>query len=170
MGYRGESLSRFAKAAAPTVLGIFGVIILSLPVRFFEGALPTPVLPLVVVFFWSIYGPNYLPPVSVFFIGLLQDFLSGGPLGLWAGVYLLTQFIMMSQRPYFVGREQRVVWLGFALAATGAGVIIWLVMSLMSGVLLPIRGLIFQMIATIAIYPLFGTAFSHLHRRVIVER
>lgn len=169
MGYRGESLSRFAKAAAPTLLGLLGVIILSLPVRLFEGAVPTPVLPLVVVFFWSIYSPNYLPPFSVFFIGLLQDLLSGGPLGMWAGVYLLTQYIVMTQRPYFLGREQRVVWLGFALAAAGSGIILWLVMSLMSGVLLPVRGLIFQMLATVAIYPLFGAGFGHLHRRVLVE-
>lgn len=169
MGYRGESLLRFLRAAAPTLLGLLGVIILSLPIRLFEGAAPTPILPLVVVVFWSLYGPNYLPAVSVFFIGLLQDFLSGGPLGLWASVYLLTQFVVISQRPYFLGREQRVVWLGFALAALSAGVIVWLVMSLMSGALLPLRGLLFQLIATVAIYPLFGSVFGHLHRRVIVE-
>lgn len=169
MGYRGESLARFMKAAAPTLLGLFGVIILSLPIRLFEGIIPTPIFPLVVVFFWSIYGPNLLPPLSVFFIGLLQDLLSGGPLGMWAGVYLLTQYIVMTQRPYFLGREQRVVLLGFALAAAGSGIILWLVMSLMSGVLLPVRGLIFQLIATVAIYPLFGIGFGHLHRRVLVE-
>ena len=169
MGHRGESLLRFFKATAPTLLGLFGVIVLALPVRFFDGVLPTPILPLFVVFFWSIYGPNYLPSFSVFFIGLLQDFLSGGPLGLWAGVYLLTQFVVMTQRPYFIGREQRVVWLGFALATVSAGIIIWLVMSLMSGMLLPLRGLALQLLATIAIYPLFSAGFSRLHRRVIVE-
>ena len=90
-------------------------------------------------------------------------------MGLWAGVYLLTQFVVMTQRPYFLGREQRVVWLGFALAAAAAGVIVWLVMSLMSGVLLPLGGLAVQLLATIAIYPLFGAGFGRLHRRVIVE-
>ncbi len=169
MGYRAENLLRLLKAAAPTLLGFFGVIILALPVRFFEGVIPTPIIPLVVVFFWSIYGPNYLPAFSVFLIGLLQDLLTGGPLGLWPAVYLVTQFIVMSQRPYFLGREQKVVWIGFALAAAGASLILWLVMSLISGVLLPAGALLFQMLATVMIYPLFGVAFSELHRRVLVE-
>ncbi len=169
MGYRAENLLRLFKAAAPTILGIFGVIILALPVRFFEGVVPTPIIPLVIVFFWSIYGPNYLPALSVFLIGLLQDFLTGGPLGLWAGVYLVAQFVVMSQRSYFLGREQKVVWLGFALVAAAASVILWLVMSLMSGVLLPAGALLFQMLATVMIYPLFGIAFGELHRRVLVE-
>lgn len=169
MGYRAENILRLLKGAAPTLLGFFGVIMLALPVRFLEGAIPAPIIPLVVVFFWSIYGPDYMPPLSVFFIGLLQDLLTGGPLGLWPAVYLATQFIVLSQRPYFLGREQKVVWIGFALAAAGASVILWLVMSLMAGVLLPIRGLLYQMFATVMIYPLFGVAFSQLHRRVLVE-
>ncbi|MEM9495256.1 MAG: hypothetical protein AAGA09_04580 [Pseudomonadota bacterium] len=169
MGHRGESLLRFLKATTPSALGLIGVIILALPVRFFGGFAPTPILPLVVVFFWSIYGPNYLPSLSIFFIGLAQDLLTGGPPGLWAGVYLLTQFVVMSQRPYFIGREQQVVWLGFVFAAASAGLIVWLVMSLMAGVLLPVREHALQIAATIAIYPLIGSGFGRLHRRVIVE-
>lgn len=169
MGYRAENLIRLFKAAAPTLLGLAGVIILALPIRLFEGWAPTPLIPLVVVFFWSIYGPDYMPPFSVFCIGLLQDLLTGGPLGLWAVVYLVTQYIVLSQRPYFLGREQKVVWIGFALAAAGASVILWLVMSLMSGVLLPVRGLAAQMAATVLIYPAFGIVFRQLHRRVLVE-
>lgn len=162
-------MSRLVKAATPTLLGLFGVFLLALPVRIAEGHLPTPLLPLVIVFFWTIYGPNYLPSISVFVIGLLQDFLSGGPLGLWPGIYLFTQYIVLSQRSYFLGREQNVVWIGFAFAAASASLILWLVMSLMSGVLLPILGLLGQMVVTVVMYPVFGAGFSHLHRRVIVE-
>ena len=169
MGQRADSLSRIAKASAPTLLGLFGVLLLAMPVRIGEGFIPTPLLPLVIVFFWSIYGPNYLPSLSVFFIGLLQDLLTGGPIGLWPAVYLITQYVVLSQRPYFMGREQRVVWIGFTFAALGAGLILWMVMSLMSGEMLPIWTLAAQLIATIATYPLFAAGFSHLHRRVIVE-
>ena len=170
MGYRAENLLRLFKAASPTLLGLFGVILLVLPIRLFEGLAPTPIIPLIVVFFWSIYGPDYMPSVSAFFIGLLQDLLSGGPLGLWAGVYLITQYLVLTQRAYFVGREQKVVWLGFAFAAANACVILWLVMSLMSGVLLPVRALLAQMVATVLFFPVFSFAFGELHRRVLVER
>ena len=169
MGQRAENLSRILRAATPAALGVMGAIILSLPLRPFEGFLPTPIIPLVIVFFWSLYGPDLLPAPSVFAIGLLQDLLTGGPLGLWAIVYLATQWVVLSQRSYFLGREQRVVWLGFALAASASGVILWLVMSLMSGALLPIWALVAQLFATVLVYPLFAIAFGHLHRRVLVE-
>ncbi len=169
MGYRAENLLSLLKAATPMILGVLGVIFLALPLRLFEGWAPTPIVPLVVVFFWSVYAPEFLPSVSVFFIGVLQDLLTGGPLGLWAAVYLATQFIVMSQRSYFMGREQKVVWLGFALATAGASLMLWLVMSLMSGALLPVGSLLAQMAATVLIYPLFGMVFGQLHRRVLVE-
>ena len=169
MGRRADSLSRVAKAAAPTALGLFGVLLLSLPIRLAEGWAPTPLLPLTVVFFWSIYGPSYLPAPSVFGVGLLQDLLSGGPLGLWPAVYLITQYVVLSQRSYFHGREQRVVWIGFGFASVSAGFIFWLTMCVLRGELLPVTALLLQLAATIATYPLFAAAFSHLHRRVIVE-
>jgi len=169
MGQRADSLSRIAKASTPTVLGLMGVLLLALPIRIAEGMIPTPMLPLVIVFFWSIYGPEYLPALGVFFIGLLQDLLIGAPLGLFPAVYLLTQYVVLSQRSYFLGREQRVVWIGFSFAAGSAGLILWLVMSLMRGEILPVGGLAAQIAATIATYPVFAAGFSHLHRRVIVE-
>ena len=169
MSSRGDGLALVLKAAAPTLIGALGAILLALPLRFGYGVLPTPVFPLIVVFFWTLYGPSYLPAPSVFAIGLLQDFLSGGPLGLWALVYLVAQFIVLSQRSYFTGREPGVVWAGFAFAAAGVSIIVWLVMSLMSGVMLPLLGLLYQMAATVGCFPLFRRAFAYLHRRVIVE-
>ncbi len=169
MGYRAENLLRLMRAITPTLLGVFGVILLAAPVRLFEGLAPTPIIPLVIVFFWTVYGPDLMPSVSVFLIGLLQDLLTGGPLGLWPAVYLATQFIVLSQRAYFLGREQKVVWIGFALASLGAGLILWLVMSLMSGALLPVGALALQLIATVLIYPVFAIVFGELHRRVLVE-
>lgn len=169
MSARAENLARFLAALAPTALGVIGVLLLALPVRLAEGAVPTPILPLIVVYFWSIYGSAYLPPSSVFAIGLTQDLLNGGPLGLWPAIYLVVQYLAASQRPYFKGREQRVVWMGFALSAVIGGLILWLVTSLLEGKLLAIGGLAAQLAVTIAAYPLVAVAFRRLHRRVIVE-
>ncbi|MGF1543860.1 MAG: rod shape-determining protein MreD [Parvularculaceae bacterium] len=164
-----RGVSGFATAAAPTVLGLFGVALLAAPLRPAEGWLPAPVLPLVVVYFWSIYGPRYLPPASVFAIGLTQDLVLGGPLGLWSGIYLVTQVAALSQRDYFRGREQKVVWLGFCVAAAFAASVFWLAMSLVSGAALPWPALAAQMLATIAVYPLVAAGFAELHARGIAK-
>ena len=95
--------------------------------------------------------------------------MSGGPLGLWPAVYLAVQYVAISQQSYFLGRETHVVWMGFAVAAASVSIILWLFMSLMSATLLPLGGLVFQMLTTIAVYPLFAVAFGNLHRRVIIE-
>lgn len=169
MASRADNLARMARAAAPTLIGVVGAILLATPIRLFEGSIATPLIPLVVVYFWSLYSPGHLPAASVFFIGLLQDLLSGGPLGLWPAVYLVVQHVAVSQQSYFLGRETHVVWMGFAVAAASVSIILWLFMSLMSATLLPLSGLAWQMLATIAVYPVFAVVFGNLHRRVIIE-
>lgn len=169
MSPRAENLARMLRAATPTMLGVFGVFLLAAPLRLFEGTIATPLIPLVVVYFWSLYSPGHLPAASIFFIGLLQDILSGGPLGLWPAVYLVVQYVAISQQSYFLGREVHVVWMGFAVAAASVSLILWLFMSLMSGTLLPVGGLAYQMLTTIAAYPAIAIAFGNLHRRVIIE-
>ena len=169
MSRRADGLATLLRAATPTLLGLVGVLLLAVPLRLFGGLAPTPILPLVVVFFWSVYAPSYLPAASVFLIGVSQDFLSGGPLGLWPAVYLVTQYVVLSQRSYFLGREQHVVWIGFVVAAAAAALILWLIMSLMTRTLLPLHNVAWQMAATVAVFPLFSAAFRRLHRRVIKE-
>lgn len=169
MAGRADGMISLLKAATPMFIGVAGVLLLALPLRIAGGAIPTPIIPLAVVFFWSLYGPEYLPAPSVFFIGLLQDFLCGGPLGMWPAVYLVAQYAVLSQRSYFLGRDQQVVWIGFASVAAGATLMLWIVMSLMSRQFLPIGGALLQMLATVAVFPLFSAGFRRLHRRVIVE-
>lgn len=169
MSARAENLARVARAAMPTLLGVIGALMLASPLRLFQGSLPTPLIPLVVVYFWSLYSPGHLPAASIFAIGLIQDLLSGGPLGLWPAIYLAVQYIALSQQSYFLGREVHVVWMGFAVAAMIVSVILWLFMSLFSGALLPIGGLVLQMMTTIAVYPVFAIVFGSLHRRVVIE-
>ncbi|OFX05295.1 MAG: rod shape-determining protein MreD [Alphaproteobacteria bacterium RIFCSPHIGHO2_12_FULL_63_12] len=169
MSARAENLARVARAAMPTLLGVIGALMLASPLRLFQGSLPTPLVPLVVVYFWSLYSPGHLPAASIFAIGLIQDLLSGGPLGLWPAIYLAVQYIALSQQSYFLGREVHVVWMGFAVAAMIVSVILWLFMSLFSGALLPIGGLVLQMMTTIAVYPVFAIVFGSLHRRVVIE-
>lgn len=170
MAERHDGISGLALALAPTLLGLVGVIALALPLRMIEGQIPTPLLPLIVIYFWSIYGPNYMTSGSTFSVGLLQDFLLGGTLGVWASAYLVTQILILSQRSYFLGREQHVVWLGFLVAAGVAGLLVWAETSLLAGQWVTIRPLLWQMLVTVAFYPVLAVGFSSLHERVILEK
>jgi len=169
MATRADVLMRVAGAATPAMLGFLGVILLASPIRLFGDGLPTPFIPLIIIYFWSLYSPGHLPAASVFFMGLLHDLLSGGPIGLWPTVYLVMQQIAISQQAYFLGREITVVSIGFAVAALVVSLIVWLSMSLISATLLPLGGLFWQMLVTVACFPFFALAFGRLHRRVVIE-
>lgn len=169
MDRRAEGLQRLLKTAGPTLVGIFCVLLVSLPVRPFGGYAPMPVLPLIAVYFWTIQAPAQLPSPSVFLIGLLQDFLSGGPLGLWPAVYLCVQYVVLSQRAYFVGRELQVIWVGFAVAALMASLMIWLVTSLLYGRVLSAGPLLWIMFATVLVYPIVAALLGAAHRRAFRE-
>ncbi len=162
-----QTFVNLARTLTPTFLGVFGVIALSLPIRLFEGTIPTPLIPLIVIYFWSIYGSEYVPPISTFAIGLAQDMILGGPFGVWASAYLIAQYLIVSQRDYFLGREQHVVWLGFLIAAGTAGTIVWAAMCLVAKTWLPVMPMISQILITFAFYPVFAVVFSGLHERVI---
>ncbi len=156
-------------ALTPTLMAIAGVVLLLLPLRLFGGFVPTPIIPLAVIFFWSLYEPDFIPYPIVFLIGLLQDFLTGGTVGVWASVYLFSQWLILQQRKYFLGREQHVVWLGFSIIVAVISVIIWLEQSLLTRTPLPYMASLWQWVVTIAIYPLLSIAFSFLHKRAIME-
>ncbi len=169
MATRADLIMRIAGGATPALLGFLGVLLLASPIRLFGGALPTPVIPLIIIYFWSLYSPAHLPAASVFFMGILHDLLTGGPIGLWPTVYLVMQQIAISQQAYFLGRELRVVAIGFAVACLVVSLILWLAMSLLSATLLPPGGLLWQMLVTALCFPIFAMAFGRLHRRVVIE-
>lgn len=55
-----------------------------------SGIAVTQLLPVAVIFFWSIRRKRDLPALVVFACGLMLDVLSFGPAGYWALVYLVT--------------------------------------------------------------------------------
>lgn len=169
MADRADTITRLITGSTPFLIGLVGVVCLALPIRLAEGTIPMPILPLVMIYFWTVYEPEKLPSSLIFLLGLLQDALTGGPFGLWPMVYLVVQFVVLSQRSYFLGREMKVVWMGFAIVATGAGLLIWLVLCLISRGFLPLSGIMLQILVTICVYPLLGQGFRNIRRSVLQE-
>lgn len=166
---RDDLIGVVLQGLVPLAIGLGSVLLLNTPLRLFEGHIPTPIFPLILIFFWTIYDPDFLPTFATFLIGMLQDMLLGGPIGVWASIYLIVQYAILSQRDYFLRRDQHVVWLGFALSAAMAGLLLWLSMSLFSGAWLPPLPVVWQMLVTVAFYPVLAVIFSKVHKRVIVE-
>src|SRR5262249_6990280 len=55
------------------------------------------------VYFWTLHRPNLMPSSAVFVLGLLQDLISGAPVGASAIVLLALRFAVLSQRRVLAG-------------------------------------------------------------------
>ena len=141
----------------------------------FLGAVPIgapligPVLPafsLIAVFVFSIYRPDLLPHWLAFLVGLVQDLLIGGPLGLNALLLLLVQGLCSSQRRFLAGRAFWLVWLGFVLLSVPAALAQWAVACAYLMALIPIRDSLMQATVTVALFPLIASPLILLCNRL----
>ena len=140
--------------ATPGLIILFLLFLTNLPYGSPEIIFLIPPLALVGIFHWGIYRPDLLPRWLVFFIGILQDVMSGGILGIWSLIYLLIHTIMKSQRKFFFGRAFIIEWYSFSVVVFFVYFVIWVIGILFYGVIESSNILIGQSIITIFIYPL----------------
>ncbi len=146
-------LDRGLRGLTPFVLTIGLVLISVLPIPV-PGTSPiTPALTLMAVYYWSVYRPDLLPIAATFIIGVVQDTLSGAPLGMTSLVLLSVQGVVMAQYRFFNGRTFMVEWWGFLVIAPGAITAAYLLATIYSGTLLSVRPFGFQLMLTVALYP-----------------
>ena len=79
----------------PLLTGLLAVLAAVLP----GGLALAPLLSLAVIVHWSLQAPAFLPPWSVFLIGLVLDVLTGLPPGLNALTFLLAAAAAAGLRP-----------------------------------------------------------------------
>ena len=153
-----------ATAATIALSGAFLLIactLLSVPVELFEGWLPTPFLPIILVFLYGLDRPSSMPIGMVFGAGLYLDLLMGGALGPWSMVLLLTFAGILWQRSYFAGRDIVVLTTGFAIVLVGGLIVYWGALSVIGGRVMPIGSLLWQGLVTLITFPFALTGFRH---------
>lgn len=159
------ALRRALRAAGPSIALFAAVLLLVTPLRLFQGYMPTPWLPMIIIFLYAVYEPDALPPWIVFLAGIFHDLLYGAGVGVWASVYLGLQYMVYSQHEYLDGRLPRVVWMAFALAATIAALALYLLRSFLAGGFLPLGPLFYQLFITVAVYRVATMLFFYLKGR-----
>ena len=148
----------------PAALALSAVLLSVVPGGL--SALPeaTPFFALMAVHHWSIYRPELLPAPFVFALGLAQDGLTGGPLGLFALVLVVVHGLVSTQRRVFLGKTFLVEWFGFAFVAVGATLVCWLIACVYFAALVDPRPVALQGILTFAVYPCVVWIFARIAR------
>lgn len=124
----------------------------------------TPPLVLIPVFFWSLHRPAHLPPWAAFIAGLIYDLLSGTYLGLWALIATVISAYGLGQRRSIVTSGFVLGWLAFIIAAAGAGLLAWVLVSLLKLAVMPRQPVLYSTMILIGLYPPFSYLFGKLQQ------
>lgn len=146
-------IEKLLKASLPGVSGMIFVLLAAVPYGVPHLAVVMPWLGLMPVYYWSIHEPRYLPAWLAFAIGLWQDALTGGPLGLFALIFLVVRQLVSGQRHIFFNKPFLVGWWGFGLVVILASFAGWLIASLYFAGILPPLDFIAQAALSIMVYP-----------------
>lgn len=160
-------LVRLATRLVPTLTAIFFVLLGAVPLGLPGFATVGPLFSLCAIFFWTVASPTLLPPLMVFFVGLIEDSLSGGPIGLWAVIFLLVQFVTMSQRQVLVGIRFLLSWASFIPVCYLAGLAAWGGASFYYGHMLPMKPIMVQSTLTLLAYPAVAWLLILCARKIV---
>ncbi|AWK89036.1 rod shape-determining protein MreD [Azospirillum thermophilum] len=153
----GRNLAPFAVTVMLMLLGMVPVPI--------PGYTPVaPMLTVISVYYWTIHRPDLMRPGVAFLIGLLQDLLTGGPLGVNALLLVVTQWVVLNQRRVFLSSTFLLLWVGFAMVMLGICFLQWLAFSALNATLLPFNTVLFQGLLTMAIFPSVAWLLIRVHR------
>lgn len=160
-------LDILARNLIPFVLALLFMIAAVVPLQV-PGLSPfAPTWGLMAVFYWIFHRPDLLPPWAVFLLGLIQDLLSGGPLGVNAFVLLTVYAGIGPLRRIMTGAPNRIIWANFLLIAAGAFFLSWGLNCLIIGRLIDPTPVLLQCLMTVALYPVLALVLAKAQRVVV---
>jgi rod shape-determining protein MreD len=162
----GRRLDAVARASFPACITVLLMLLIETPLGLSGQAVLLPATAVCGVWFWSFAQPDHLPPSVVFLIGLLLDLLGYLPLGVGVLTLLCVLAAASVSRRFLAQRGFLWTWCAFALVASGAALLIWLLVMLLTMHLLSPRPALFQAVLTVAIYPLLAVPLAAARRSI----
>ena len=152
-GQAARPLQAWSWIGGPILLSVLATVVLATPLRVFGMRLPEPVFPMAPAFAWAVIRPSVLGPFVLLAAGSFLDLFWGAPLGLWGLCLLLAYGGALMSRSLMTGRSAPVlaVWyLALTALAFTAG---YLLIMLRAHVTPNLTGVLWQLTATLALFP-----------------
>ena len=146
-------LSPLRWLGAPMLLCVVATLLLATPMRFWGLALPEPVFPLAMAFAWAVIRPSILPPFALLVLGLFLDVFWGGPQGLWPLCLLAAYAAVLGARRLIMGQDFMFMWGWYGLVIGAAFAAGFFLMTLDAGAPPNLLSVLWQYLATLALFP-----------------
>jgi rod shape-determining protein MreD len=149
-----ERLDPVRWMGVPMAACMAGTLLFAAPIRVFGLRLPEPVFAMVVVFAWAVLRPTILAPLLLLVLGLFDDLVWGGRVGLWGLGLLVAYGFVLVTRNMMSGQGRPMMWVWWAATLSVCMGSIYLTVRLLTGNapdLLAVGG---QWLPTVLLYPL----------------
>lgn len=145
------------------ILAVLSVITVGIP----GYAAVVPGYTAMATFYWAVFRPDLQPASALFLIGVLQDILTGTPLGLTAVSLLMLHALALSQRRALVTKPFLLTWLGFVVIQLPTSILAWVMMSVLQFRFIGPEPALFQYLVTVLGFPVVAWVFVRIHRYVV---
>ena len=125
-----------------------------------------PLFTLINIYYWSVFYPGILPYWFLFALGMVQDTLTGQPLGFSSFinivfVWMLSDRLRLQREPSFAA-----AWLKFAVSASAIILLEWIVMGIYYHKILPLSVPALRWFSSCLAYPPVHFLLAALYRRI----
>ena len=121
---------------------------------------------LIGLFYWSVYKPQLIHLFAAFLLGLFYDFLAGGPVGMFALIFVVSRALLGVYCGRLGAANFLSLWFGFFLFVVGTSFTGWLASSLWYGAFLDPVSVLFHTILTVASFPFGMVLLVWISRKV----
>ncbi len=162
-----QRLEQFLRHAAPSLATFLLVLLSVTPLPIPSYGEVAPVLPMIAVYYWATHRPDLLPFSVVFVAGFLLDVLTGGPLGLHSFVFLICQFLVVTQRRLLVGQPFLFLWVGFVVVALLGAFLEWLAFGIYANDIQSLGPPLVSALITMALFPMISWLLLQMQRGLL---
>ena len=154
MGLTAERLDPIRWVALPMAACMVATLLFCAPIRVHGLRLPEPLFAMIPAFAWAVLRPSLLAPICLLALGLFNDLVWGGRLGLWSLALLVAYGFILVTRNMMSGHSRVMLWAWYGAAtlmAMGAAYLATLIETGSAPNLLAVAG---QWLPTTLLYPL----------------
>lgn len=162
-----RKVEQAARNLVPLSLTLILLLIGLLPLQIPAYGQVAPALALMGIYYWAVHRPDLMNAPAAFAIGLLNDLVTGGPVGVNSLVMVLVQLVCATQGRFLKAKSFLVTWWGFAMVALPAVIASWLIGSALSGSALPVKTTLFYYLFTVAVFPVIGWVMIRAHTSLL---
>ena len=153
-GLLSERLDPVRWMGVPMAACMAATLLFTAPISLYGLRLPEPVFAIVPVFAWAVLRPSMLAPICLLILGLFDDLVWGGRLGLWSLGLLVAYGFVLLTRNMMGGQGRVMTWLWWTATLTACMGAVYLAVRVLTGNAPNPLAVAGQWLPTLLLYPL----------------